>query len=64
MKFLQFRCTSCGKQFEELVKEGELPSCPACGGASERSYSGKIYTATGKCGSACSGDCKTCGGCH
>ena len=64
MRYLQFRCKECGKEFEEFAREGERPPCPDCGGASERSYSGKIYSSTGKCGSGCSGNCKTCGGCH
>jgi len=34
-----FRCSDCGHRFEEQVPFGELPPCPACGGASERMLS-------------------------
>jgi len=27
-----FRCRSCGKLFETLVRTGDTPSCPTCGG--------------------------------
>jgi len=26
-----FRCKSCGKLFETLVRRGDSPACPACG---------------------------------
>jgi len=26
-----FQCRACGKTFEELVRVGEVPPCPACG---------------------------------
>jgi putative FmdB family regulatory protein len=26
-----FRCASCGHEFEELVSAGDLPACPRCG---------------------------------
>jgi putative FmdB family regulatory protein len=26
-----FECDSCGTQFEELVRAGASPACPACG---------------------------------
>jgi len=28
-----FRCRTCGKVFEILVRTGDSPACPACGGA-------------------------------
>jgi putative FmdB family regulatory protein len=31
MPVYEFRCRSCGEQFEELVRSSENPSCPACG---------------------------------
>jgi putative FmdB family regulatory protein len=30
-KLLEFKCSKCGKHFEELVEEGEQPVCPHCG---------------------------------
>ena len=64
MPIFEYKCKNCGRVFDELVKSCEQKvTCPACGGEGERSYSGKIYTATGKSGGGCSGNCKTCGGC-
>lgn len=64
MPILQYKCLSCGKEFEELVKShGDRVVCPDCGGQAERSWSGNIYSATGKPAKKCSGNCKTCGGC-
>lgn len=64
MPLYQYVCPKCGKHFEELVKkfcDGAV--CPVCGATAERSYSGEIYSATGKPVKKCSGNCKTCGGC-
>ncbi len=33
MPLYDFRCRHCGERFEELAREEELPSCPACGAA-------------------------------
>jgi len=30
MPLYEYRCTSCGKQFEVLMREGVTPTCPAC----------------------------------
>lgn len=30
MPIYDFQCRACGRQFEELVKLGEIPNCPAC----------------------------------
>lgn len=65
MPFLQYKCEKCGKRFEELVKVyTDKVSCPDCGGATSRDYSGEMYSATGKASKKCSGNCKTCGGCR
>ena len=64
MAVLQYKCPACGKEFEELVKSHEdAVPCPACGTKAERSWSGCMYSATGKQAKKCSGNCKTCGGC-
>ncbi len=64
MPVLQYRCGKCGKNFEELVKRfDEKVVCPACGAPAERSYSGEMFSATGKPTRKCSGNCRTCGGC-
>ncbi len=65
MPILQYFCKSCKKSFEELVKRyDERVVCPDCGGEAERSYSGEMFSATGKQTKKCSGNCKTCGGCR
>ncbi len=64
MPLLQYRCPSCGKEFEELVnKFDDKVTCPSCGTQAERSYSGQMFSATGTHAKKCSGHCKTCGGC-
>jgi len=64
MPVLQYRCPSCGKEFEELVKHCEEEvKCPACNAVAEREWAGKVYSATGKPAKNCSGHCATCGGC-
>jgi putative FmdB family regulatory protein len=65
MPFLQYKCVKCQKRFEELVKVyTDKVVCPDCGGETERDYSGAMYSATGTTSKKCSGNCKTCGGCH
>jgi putative FmdB family regulatory protein len=32
----EFECGACGERFEELVRMGETPPCPACGGETRR----------------------------
>ncbi len=65
MPFLQYKCKACGEKFEELVKVyTDKVVCPKCGGESERSYSGEMFSATGKPTKKCSGNCRTCGGCR
>jgi putative FmdB family regulatory protein len=31
MPIYDYQCRSCGHRFEQLVKAGETPACPACG---------------------------------
>lgn len=65
MPVLQYKCVACGKEFEELVKSHEEEVfCPDCGKKAERSWSGCVYSATGKQSKKCGGNCKTCGGCR
>jgi len=33
MPLHDFQCARCNHRFEELVKQGERPACPACGAA-------------------------------
>lgn len=65
MPILQYRCPNCGKRFEELVKKfSDEVICPDCKVKAERDYCGEVYSATGKKAVKCSGNCKTCSGCH
>jgi putative FmdB family regulatory protein len=32
MPLFEYRCSSCGAEFEALVRGGETPPCVACGG--------------------------------
>jgi putative FmdB family regulatory protein len=34
MPLYDFRCSACNHVFEELVRHGEVPSCPQCGSSS------------------------------
>lgn len=64
MPILQYRCSACGKQFDELVKKfSDEVRCPDCGAAAQRLYCGEMFTSTGKPSKKCSGNCKTCNGC-
>ncbi len=64
MPVLQYKCPKCGKNFEELVQSFKCEvRCPDCKVVAERSYSGEMFSATGKPVKRCSGNCKTCKGC-
>ena len=64
MAFLQYKCSVCGKEFDELVKNCEQEVfCPVCKAKAERCYTGTMYSQTGKPTKKCSGNCKTCSGC-
>jgi putative FmdB family regulatory protein len=32
MPIYDYKCRTCGHQFEELVRLGETPNCPSCNG--------------------------------
>ena len=65
MPYLQYKCPKCEKKFDELVKSYlDEVRCPDCGETAVRSYSGEMYSATGQTSKKCSGNCKTCSGCH
>ncbi len=64
MPILQYRCTGCAKNFEELVKKHDEPVfCPVCGKPAQRLWNGEVFSATGKPSKKCSGNCKNCSGC-
>jgi putative FmdB family regulatory protein len=33
MPIFDFKCRTCGHEFEELVRHDVSPACPSCGGA-------------------------------
>ena len=33
MPIFEYSCTSCRHEFETLVRTGDTPACPKCGGA-------------------------------
>lgn len=62
MVFKELKCRSCGNIFEQVIREGEQVSCPACGSKDVgTNFSGGTCNCVKK---GCSGNCKTCGGCH
>ena len=65
MALLQYKCVNCNQEFEELVKDSSVKVfCPKCKGEAQRIYSGQMFSSTGKTIKKCSGNCKTCSGCH
>jgi putative FmdB family regulatory protein len=51
MPLHDFRCDSCQHRFEELVKVGETPACPACGAVNTQrldSFSAAISTSSSR----------------
>lgn len=45
MPLYDFRCRTCGKEFEALVRPPDAASCPACGGVDlERLLSGFSFS--------------------
>lgn len=65
MPILQYECKKCNISFDRLVKKyDDKVFCPSCKEEVVRSYHGEVSSATGKPVKKCSGNCKTCGGCH
>lgn len=70
MPIFEYRCRSCGRRFEKLVRGREKVTCPECGrGALDKLFSvfgvksGEKFTPSG--GSSC-GTCSatSCDGCR
>ena len=65
MALIELKCEACGYVGEELIKsDGKYPPCPKCDKPLQQVYAGKCYVNVNKCGGNCTGNCKTCGGCH
>ena len=64
MALIEFVCTQCGAESEELVRsDGNYPACKVCGGRLKQKLSGKLHVNCAK-HEHCGGNCKTCGGCR
>lgn len=75
MPIFEFKCESCGKEFEEMTGRDEAaPPCPDCGGHARKlmsacrrmrgSGSGGDYAPSssgGGCGGCMGGNCASCG---
>lgn len=64
MPVFEYVCKSCSRQFEQLVRSGEQPACPECGGQSLEKLFSVFATAVGgsrSTAAAASGPCGTCG---
>ncbi|NLT07036.1 MAG: zinc ribbon domain-containing protein [Solirubrobacterales bacterium] len=48
MALLEYECGACGCVFEELVRAGEEPVCPQCGGRELR----RLWSPVGSVGAA------------
>lgn len=47
MPIYEYKCLSCGHEYEELVAaSAKTPNCPECGGSAERQISATVGTAT------------------
>lgn len=47
MPIYDYQCRSCGHRFDQLVKLGETPACPACGASDPQrlsSFSAAVST--------------------
>jgi len=47
MPLYEYRCRACSHEFEQIVKLGETPPCPACGAEGpERLFSRSVTVST------------------
>jgi putative FmdB family regulatory protein len=64
MPLREYACDACRHLFEELVSEGERPTCPACGGQRLTRRFSSFAVATGgrtPARSDVAGSCGSCG---
>lgn len=57
MPIYEYKCSSCGHKFEELVKinEKKMPVCPKCGNTNVNKIVSSFKVTSGGCGSSNSG---------
>ncbi len=62
MPIYEYVCEGCAQDFEELVREGERPSCPRCGGERlRRKLSAFARPAAQAAPAPAAGACGSCG---
>ncbi|HHY16669.1 MAG TPA: zinc ribbon domain-containing protein [Firmicutes bacterium] len=69
MPIFEYKCRSCGREFEFLVRGQEVPVCPKCGSKELTKllsmFNSNIRKGSGTTGSGCNtctgGTCSTCG---
>lgn len=77
MPIYEYKCQNCEKEFEELVRGDETPSCPFCNsgnverkmslcacyskGNNDTSYNYAPTSASSGCAGCSGGHCSTCG---
>ena len=71
MPIYEYRCVVCNKEFEELVRGEELPSCPHCNSEKSEKLMSRPYAHVagessvvsshgGGCAGCSGGNCATC----
>ncbi len=60
MPLREFECSDCSRRFEDLVRGGEKPACPACGGRRLRRLLSAFGVGSAPAGRP-SGPCGSCG---
>ena len=63
MPIYEYRCESCGNEFEALVRGGAQPACPSCGGTKSEKLLSVFATAGGAADPAPAFAGGGCGGC-
>jgi putative FmdB family regulatory protein len=64
MPIYEYRCRDCRKVFEVLVRGGDVPSCPQCGGSSLDKLITAAFVSSGQtarqAGRTCCGQAERC----
>jgi putative FmdB family regulatory protein len=61
MPIYEFVCPDCGHAFEDLVRAGERPDCPECGGGRAEKRFSTFGVGGSSAASMPAGPCGTCG---
>lgn len=65
MPIYEYGCQKCGKEFEELVLDGQPPICPYCGSNETEkliSISARLGRSDAEAGASAGGRCAGCTG--